>query len=332
MTLLPVFPWWATLALTLAVLGGTGWAAWRALSAGRGRRPWILRGLLVVCLLAAAWRPGIPGAEAKGAVSDLNVFFVVDVTTSASAEDHGGAQRLEGMRSDMVAIAERLAGAKFAVLAFDTRGSVRMPLTTDTSAVEATAEVLRPAYWLYSKGSSISAGAQVLRERLEASARDAPERGRVVFYLGDGEQTSAQPPTPFGIDTSLVNGGAVLGYGTAAGGRMRENSPLEEDDGQAYIQDPTTGGDAVSRIDEEALRGIAGELGLPYVHRGPGEGVDEALVKAEPGQLRVSAESGLFGRFELYWMFALAAFALALAEVVRSGRALRELLPAGRTR
>ena len=332
MTLLTVFPWWATLALTLAVLGGVGWAAWRAVSAGRDRRPWILRGILVLCLLAAAWRPGIPGAEAKGAVNDLNVFFVVDLTTSSSAEDYGGAQRLEGMRADMVAIAERLAGAKFAVLAFDTRGSVRMPLTTDTSAVEATAEVMRPAYWLYSKGSSISAGAEVLRERLEASSRDAPERARVVFYLGDGEQTSAQPPAPFGIDQALVNGGAVLGYGTPAGGRMRENSPLNDDVPQAYIQDPTTGGDAVSRIDEDALRGVAGELGVPYVHRGPGDPVEEALMEAQPGELRVSDESGLFGRFELYWMFALAAFGLALAEIVRSGRALRELMPAGRPR
>ena len=330
MTLLPVFPWWATLTLTLAVLGGVGWAAWRALSVGRERRPWILRGLLVACLLVAAWRPGIPGAEAKGAVNDLNVFFVVDLTTSSSAEDYGGAQRLEGMRADMVGIAERLAGAKFAVLAFDTRGSVRMPLTTDTSAVEATAEVMRPAYWLYSKGSSISAGADVLRQRLEASSRDAPERARIVFYLGDGEQTSADPPAPLGIEKSLVNGGAVLGYGTSAGGRMRENPPLQDERDQGYIQDPATGEDAVSRIDEDALRGVAGELGVPYVHRGPGDGLDAALVEAQPGQLRVSEESGLFGRFELYWMFALAAFGLALAEVVRSGRALRELVPGGR--
>jgi Ca-activated chloride channel family protein len=326
MTVLPVVPWWAALALSLIILGLVGWAAFRAVRSGRPRTPWVLRSLLAVCLVAAAWRPGIPGAEAQGAVNDLNVFFVVDLTTSASAEDYGGRPRLDGVRADMEAIADRLAGAKFAVLTFDTKGAVRMPLTTDTAALEATADVMRPAYYLYSKGSSISAGADVLKARLEASAHDSPERARIVFYLGDGEQTSPQPAAPFGIDRSLISGGAVLGYGTESGGRMLENSPRESEN-TGYIKDPTTGADALSRIDEGALRGIAGQLGVPYVHRAPGDAVDAALVEAQPGALKASEESGLFGRFELYWAFALVGFVLVLAEVVRSGAALAELRP-----
>lgn len=329
MTLLPVIPWWAALAASAVVLGAVAWAAWRAVAAGRPRTPWILRGLLALCLVAAVWRPGIPGAEAQGAASDVNVFFVVDLTTSSTAEDYGGRPRLDGMRADMEAIAERLAGAKFAVITFDTKGSVRMPLSADTSALEATAETLRPAYYLYSQGSSITAGADALRQRLEASAHDAPERQRVVFYLGDGEQTSATAPAPLGIDRGLVSGGAVLGYGTGSGGRMRENAPDAKGE-QPYLLDPSTGADAVSRIDEDALRGLAGQLGVPYVHRGPGDAVDAALVQAQPGALRPTAESGLFGRFELYWVFALAAFGLTLAELVRSGRALLEILPVRR--
>jgi Ca-activated chloride channel family protein len=319
-------PWWAAAALSAVVLGLVGWSATRAVRTSRPARPWILRGLLALCLVGAVWRPGIPGAEARGAASDLNVFFVVDLTTSSAAEDYGGRPRLEGMKADMAAIADRLAGAKFAVIAFDTKGSVRMPLTRDTAALEATADVMRPAYYLYSKGSSISAGADVLRARLEASAHDAPERARLVFYLGDGEQTSAQPAAPFGIDRGLVSGGAVLGYGTASGGRMLENSPRESEN-TGYIQDPASGGDAVSRIDEDALRDIAGQLDLPYVHRAPGADLDPALAEAQPGSLKASEESGLFGRFELYWVFALAGFALALAEIVRSGRALAQLWP-----
>lgn len=329
MNLMPVVPWWAALGASVLVLGGLGWAAWRAVSRGRPRAPWIVRGALALCLVAAAWRPGIPGAEAQGASSDINVFFVVDLTTSSVAEDYGGAPRIEGMRADIAAIAERLPGAKFAVITFDTKGSVRMPLTADTSALEATADVMRPAYYVYSRGSSITAGADALRQRLEASARDAPERQRVVFYLGDGEQTSGRAAAPFGIDRSLISGGAVLGYGTASGGRMRENSPAVSGP-QPYLADPTTGGEALSRIDEDALRGLAGQLGVPYVHRGPGDAVDAALLQAQPGSLRPTAESGLFGRFELYWVLALIGFGLALVEIVRSGQALKELLPPGR--
>ncbi|GAB4100205.1 VWA domain-containing protein [Sinomonas halotolerans] len=329
MTLHPALGAAATLAATVLVLAAFAVPAWRAVRAGRDRRAWILRTALVLCLLTAAWRPGVPGAEAKAAVNEVNVFFAVDLSTSSTAEDYAGAQRLEGMRADIAAIGERLAGAKFALVTFDTRGTVRMPLTSDPSALESAAEVMRPGYWLYSKGSSISAGGEALRERLEASAREAPERPRIVFYLGDGEQTSAEPATALGIDRALVQGGAVLGYGTSSGGRMRENPPFA-DGSEDFIQDPATDTDALSRIDEAALRTIAEELGVPYAHRAPGDPVDEALAAAAPGQLRATEESGLFGRFEFYWMFALAGFGLALVEIARSARALAQALPTRR--
>ena len=70
----------------------------------------------------------------------------------------------------------------------------------------------------------------------QADAR-TPERGRVVFYLGDGEQTAADPPTPFDIDKRLINGGAVLGYGTTEGGRMKATRS-RFDTTRDYIKDP----------------------------------------------------------------------------------------------
>ena len=72
-----------------------------------------------------------------------------------------------------MAIAEELAGARFSLITFDTNAVVRMPLTTDTSALDTLVTVLEPQVTAYSKGSSVTVAAKVLDERLRA-ARETP--------------------------------------------------------------------------------------------------------------------------------------------------------------
>lgn len=337
MTLHPVLPWWLLLPLSAAVVLFLAWQVGRA----RRRRPHrgsgtgrdgILRGLLVLLVLAAALRPGIPGGNAEAATADVNVFLVVDTTSSIAAEDYGNSRpRLDGVRADIRAIAEALAGARFSLITFDTNASVRMPLTTDTSALDTLVEVLEPQVAAYSKGSSVTVAAELLDERLRAARDSTPERPRIVFYLGDGEQTSGKAPAPMRLDKGLVSGGAVLGYGTAAGGRMKENTGPGPDDDAGYIPDRSggTGRDALSVIGEGRLRQIAGDLGIPYVHRTAGDGAASMLQKADPGTLeRGEGDTSLEGRTELYWVLAAGTFLLGLREVVLVLRQLRELRPA----
>ena len=300
------------------------------ISQGMPTRAWLRRGLLVALLLLALVRPGLPGGTAQAATSDLNVFFVVDTTTSMVAEDHGsGTPRMDGVRQDIMAIAAELPGARFSVLTFDTKGHVRMPLTTDTLALETITSVLEPQVTAYAKGSSISAARQVLAERLAAARDSHPQRPRLVFYLGDGEQTSSAAPEPLGMANGLVSGGAVLGYGTPAGGRMKENTGGESEGGareSRYVQD-AEGRDALSVIDEGRLREIASQLQVPYVHRAAGDPAAPMLQQARPGTRESAAnDASLPGRTELYWVLAAGAFALALVEfgvVIRRVRALQ---------
>jgi Ca-activated chloride channel family protein len=298
------------------------------------RRDGLLRAVLVLLLLAAAARPGIPGGNAQAATAEMNVFFVVDTTSSIAAEDYGDSfPRLAGVRADIRTIAEELAGARFSLITFDTNAAVRMPLTTDTSALDTLVTVLEPQVAAYSKGSSVTVAAQLLGERLRAARQSHPGRPRVVFYLGDGEQTSGKAPAPMRVDTGLVSGGAVLGYGTAEGGRMRENTGPGPDDDAGYIPDRSsgTGRDAVSAIDEGRLRQIAGDLGVPYVHRSAGDAAAPMLKQASPGALqRGDGDGGPEGRMELYWILAGGAFVLALRETVLALRQLRELRPLSR--
>lgn len=351
MTLHPVLPWWLLLPLMAAAVLFLGWGLVRVLRPGsagnrESRRDWLLRSALVLLLLAAALRPGIPGGAAQAATSDVNVFFVVDTTSSIAAEDYGGSSpRLEGVRRDIMAIAGELAGARFSLISFDTNAAVRMPLTTDTSALDTMVSVLEPEVTAYSKGSTVTVAAKVLKERLTAARKSHPERPRIVYYLGDGEQTSGKKPEAMRVDAGLVDGGAVLGYGTPQGGRMKENTGRgsgqdlgsDRDAGTGYIQDRSAGnaGDALSVIDEGRLREIAGELGVPYVHRSAGDPVSPMLQDAGPPVLqralqRAEENGSLEGRTELYWILAAGAFLLALRETVLVLRQWRQLRPAKR--
>jgi hypothetical protein len=321
---------------------------WRLQRGRRGSRGWLRRGAVVLLVMAAALRPGLPGGSVQAAAADLNVFFVVDTTTSMVAEDYGnGSPRLEGVRKDIMAIAGQLPGARFSVITFDTTAHVRMPLSTDTLALETITDVLEPQVTAYAKGSSITAARQVLAEQLAAARDGHPGRPRLVYYLGDGEQTSGREPGAMTFDGGLVAGGAVLGYGTAAGGRMKENSGLEstgqenngqenkgqdnsgqEDDGGTYVQDNRAGtsGDALSVIDEGRLRTIAGQLGVPYVHRAAGDPVGDMMQQARPGRVeRADGDGPTAAAAELYWIFAAGAFLLALPEAVGIVRQLRGL-------
>lgn len=333
MTLQPILTWWIMAPLLVAAVLFLGW---RLVRAARERttgqlREWLFRSALVLLLLAAALRPGVPGGSAQAATADVNVFFVVDTSSSMVAEDYGSnSPRLDGVRRDIMAIAGELAGARFSLLTFDSNAVVRMPLTTDTTALDTSVAVLQPQVTAFSKGSSVTAARALLAERLGAARDSHPERPRLVYYLGDGEQTSGTAPEALRLDGGLVDGGAVLGYGTPEGGPMKENTGRrsEQGVGAGYIQDGTSGTDAVSVIDEGRLRWIAGQLDVPYVHRSDGDPVAPMMQAADPaGFQRAPGDRDIDGRTDLSWLLAAAGFLLGLREALLVLRQWRQLRP-----
>lgn len=312
MTFVPIFTPWLFWPVALLLVVGTGWLLMKSRSAAR----WRFAALVVLVVLAGS-RPGVVGAPVPVAATDLNVFFVVDTTPSVAAEDYNGNDpRIDGMKADIAALAQELAGARFSLLSFDSNAVVELPLTTDTTALRTLSEVLSPRTTYNSQGSSISVADSLLAERLAASQQSHPERPRLVYYLGDGEQTAAEPPAPFKESAALVDGGAVLGYGTAAGGKMREQSLGSSKPGPWIVDKSAGGAPALSVMDEQALQKIAAELHVPYVHREAPGNIALAMSKSAPHA--ASQETGHdadAGRWELYWVLALAAFGVALWEL-----------------
>lgn len=274
MTLRMLWPVWALIAVFVPLLALCVWR-WRA-SAGERRVDWLRRTAMVLCVAVIGLCPAIPKTEQDGLVSNAELYFVVDRTGSMAAEDYDGGQpRLEGVSQDMVALTQALPGSRYAIISFDSQATRQLPLTTDARAVRSWADTLRQEITAYSAGSSVDRPLDQLTATLTAAAERNPSNVRLVFFLSDGENTNGSGSdasdgfASFADLAPLIDGGAVLGYGTAEGGRMRsydgtDNTGFGTD--APYITDDT-GADAISRIDETTLRTIADQMGIQYSHR-----------------------------------------------------------------
>ena len=306
MSFQPLLPW--PVIVGVAVLA-VAWAVrrWRATE---HRRLPILRTLVLVALtLFIALDPAVDGGTVAAMRSDADVLFVVDTTGSMAAEDYdGGRTRMEGARADIMALVGEFPGAHFALITFDTSPRIVVPWTTDVGAFDTAVTLLRQERTMYARGSQLDLPLQAMA-RLVPRSEDGSRYG-VVFYLSDGEQTANVGPPDFRSISPSISNGAVLGYGTTDGGRMRLYTGRESTLDQ-YIQDNETGDDALSRIDEDALHTIAGQLGLTYAHRTGPSGIDD-LAAGIADSARRERAGARDGDRRLYWIAAFGVVALAL--------------------
>lgn len=321
MTVQPLIPLWL---LTLITAAGFSFIAMQVRAARGTRRAgrWRRRSALIAATALMLLNPALERGTARSQSLSLDVVFVVDTTSSIAAEDYDGSRpRIVGVRRDIKQIAARLAGARMSLISFDRAATMRVPFTSDVSAITTAAEVLEQEITNYSHGSSIDTPRELLRDTLAARAKRYPNRGRVVFYLGDGEQTADASPRSLAATGELVGGGGVLGYGSRAGGRMREHDGYSDaETAGRYISDNSTkqypAPDALSRIDEGNLRAIATQLGVPYTHRdadtsvaGIADRARRAGATSRTGKSRVPTPSGL------YWVAALLVCGLVVIEL-----------------
>lgn len=289
---------------------------------GRDKALWAMRLVMLLACFFMFLRPGIPGGATETLATDTDIVLVVDTTASIVAEDWNGDEpRLDGVRADVQTIVDEYPGARFALITFDASADLRMPLTTDATALVSSLEVLRPEVTSRSRGSSIGIANQLLADTLSNAAEASPDRSRMVFYFGDGEQTVTSPPEPFDGSERLTDAGAVLGYGTAEGGPMQLNTGSVDGSSSGYIE--YQGANALSVIDEANLEAIAADLGVDYQHRT----ADAELTLPEaPSTTTSYAESGTVGNVtELYWIAALVVVALLGVELTRASMLVARL-------
>lgn len=295
-----LIPLWLTILLLLPLLV---LAAVMLVRRPRHRLDWGRRLLMVLLIAVVAVRPVTPIEGEQTQRMNANVFFVVDRTGSMNAEDYAdGRPRLEGVKEDMRQIMSMTEGSRYSIISFDSTASEQLPLTTDAGAAQAWIDTLATEPTAYSRGSNTDRPLNRLITALAETKRDDPDSYRIVYVLSDGENTDGQESESFAAVKPLIDGGAVLGYGTAEGGPMKAQGGAS--DGE-YITD-SSGSRGISRIDEDQLQRIAADMDVPYLHRtdpqAPIEGTLEG-IDLRPVPLAASARVETFD--DWYWVAAI---------------------------
>lgn len=287
MTFQPLLPWPILAVVAGALALARLVALWRVLaSAGSRRRRAVARWTavtLAVLLLIIATTRPVPLNENRR-----------DATTAAGTDlnvflivdrsaDSSSEPRIAGIREDIAALTKQYPAARFALITFDSRASLDWPLSEDVWSLRPTIAALASR----NPGPDANAAAadNVLRYQLMQATQQYPGSRNVVLYFGSGAPGSHAPQGDFNLTRGSVSGGAVLGYG---------------------------GGDA---IDEAELRRLAAQLDVSYIHRDPGQPFRPNLPESPH---RVEAD-----RIEMYWLPALLAAGLLLAEIYLSVREFR---------
>jgi Ca-activated chloride channel family protein len=303
--------WWILIPYIVVAAGAAGWQIWQIRHAGRRIVVrWSRRALLVLLPAVLALGPSVPGGTSAPGVSNLDVVVAIDTTPSMGALDYAGTQqRLAGVKKDVLALAGKLQGARLEVITFDSDADVILPFTNDQTAFASAVNGLTPQASGYSQGSAIDKPVTLITEELKSSKALYPQHQRLLFYLGDGEQTSSAAVSSFAPIAPYLNGGAVLGYGTTVGAKMI-NYTITSTPGSTltYIStvDPSSNKlePAISKLSPTALTLIASQLKVPYQDRDLGGSIN-GVYQASKIPLTVDHSQHIVRYLNLYWLVAI---------------------------
>lgn len=234
-------------------------------------------------LLVAALGPTVGGRRdtvpRPAGDRDPNIFVILDRSPEMSEPGADGRSRMAAARDDIVALIERHPGARFALISFADRPAVEWPLSADTWSLRPVVESMNA--YAATPDANVGAAASVLRYQLIGAVQQFPRARNLVFYLGAGAAESQAPQREFQLPEGAVDGGAVLGYGGAGA---------------------------------QALRGVADQIGVPFVPRTDAAPPADALGAGETGG-QAPAAPPVTSATRLYWVFAGVAALLLLAEL-----------------
>lgn len=315
MKLQPLVSWWLILPYLILITAYLGRQILHDRRTHKRRakradfRQWLRRSILLALPILVAIGPSVQGGVSSPGVANLDVIFAVDTTPSMAALDYNGSQqRIEGVKQDMQALAASLKGAHIEIITFDSQANVILPLTTDSTAFSTAVQGMRPQINSYSRGSSIDKPLNMLTQEFKRSSTAYPDHYRLLFYFGDGEQTAETKPKSFSPVARYIDGGAILGYGTAKGAKIVKYTGLESTSkSTTYVStiDEATNKltAAVSHTDTAALKKIAGEIKVTYQDRNRGGPVED-LYQASQAALAVDRSQRVVHYLNLYWLAA----------------------------
>lgn len=271
-------------------------------------------GIAALLLLTFA-RPVIPNGKAERILNDFNVFFVVDNTGSMAAKDMEGGEkyRYEVVAQDIKEITKLFSSSKFSVIALDYNDYQAVPLISNADAIYAYADSLRPKDTLHSSDSDLGKLLDQASQRIRNYNKRYPERKSLVIFMSDGEDIKDKSFFNTKGLSDAIYGGAIIGYGTEAG------STIGNINSEGVIDDsnPVREGNEIhiSKLDENNLQYIAGELKLNYIRRvDDGDKITNIDSYADASVVANHSKEDVNAREDLYWIAMIGAVGLMLWE------------------
>lgn len=303
----PVIPVQILLPVLAAVYG---FILFRSFRRKRPVREKLFSAVRIFCILALLFVINLRIMKERGdmdvEMKNVDVLFVTDTTISMWAEDYNGRNpRMEGVQKDIRFIMNELYGGSFALIRFDNRSQILAPFTQDADTVTDALETIKAPDRYYATGSSLNT-AYADMEKLLKSSEKKEGRQTYLFFISDGEITDDSELMSFHDLAALTDGGAVLGYGTAEGGKMSDGRY------HSYVTDPDSWQAAVSKIDEENLRTIASDLGIEYIHMNSTRNVQAVCdsIRRESSQVSGKKDAVVYDDTYYLYVYPLAAFLL----------------------
>ena len=275
--------------------------------------------IIYILALVIGLRPVMVETKYEFATKNLDVLFVVDNTISMWAQDYNGKkERMKGVAADASIIIDELAGSNFGLVTFDDTSHVLSPFTQDMQHIKDLFDTFKSPDSYYARGSDLSKPYQDIEALLLSSSRKE-NRKTIVFYMSDGEITNGTELRDYSELAQYIDAGAVLGYGSEAGGRMSDTY------GYDYVYDYNEHQDAISRIDEANLQKIAEDLGLTYMNMNSGNMALRGAVDVikESSKTVIETGEGAEIQTDIYYFFAIPLALMLLIElvyIVRRGR------------
>jgi len=263
---------------------------------------------MIILLFMINERIMIPNGKIKTLENNVDVLFIIDKTISMNAEDYdNNTRRLDGVKKDCKDIIKELNGAKFSIITFDNDTKVTVPLTRDSLMASEALDVIEPIDELYARGTSLNTPIEDIKKILKKSYNNDRDRIRVVFFISDGEITDESKLKSYSSLNKYINYGAVLGYGTSNGARMKYRNAFPLDEEEEYEKDysnyPTY--EAISKIDESNLKQIAKDLKLPYIHMTNKTELDKVLTKVKNNMSNKMSSTTKDCYDDIYYVFAI---------------------------
>ncbi len=284
------------------------------------RRHIINRLLIIALLVIISQRPMLKNQEEATYSLNIDVLFVIDNTVSMNAVDAEGGTRLEAVKRDCKEIMNLLKGANFAVVSYSNVSLIKHPFTSDTGDIKDILDQMKVIDPVYANGSTLDMPHDSMKILLSSSSKKE-KHYRVVFFMGDGELIGKEVKetnlSNYNDLKEMINDGAVLGYGTTAGGKVKitESSALNKvTDSSGFLLDGTSGGLSISKLNETNLKQLATALSIDYSHM-----PDESFLEKKVEEIKKGSEEDEDGKENLdkdiYYYFSGGLIVLLLLEL-----------------